>query len=76
MALEKAEKEKQALEQKKQKDQLLKERMERIKELVGPLYCNLNILELFHEYMHMQRGTLDRKMERNSVVRKKEHIFK
>ena len=35
MALEKAEREKQALEQKKQKDQLLKERMERIKELVS-----------------------------------------
>jgi hypothetical protein len=35
MVLEKAEREKQAIEQKKQKDQLLKERMMKIKELVG-----------------------------------------
>ena len=34
MVLEKTEREKQAIEQKKQKDQLLKERMEKIKELV------------------------------------------
>lgn len=45
MALEKATRERQALEQKKQKDQLLKERMEKIKELVK-IHINSNYFML------------------------------